>query len=238
LNQIPFEVVGLISLIGKEGNSGTNVRLFIPLETMRRYFPHWRAGVYPGAVSFVMAQPLNADLHKTAVAQIRGLLARRHGFALDDPSALDYWDTIENYRLVNKIFDAMDLFLGSVGIVTLVLGAIGVMNIMLVSVSERTHEIGVRKALGATHRDILTQFLIEGLTLAVVSGGLGLAFGYGISQSLQGLKFPEGFEPPTVTWRLGLQAVAVLTFVALGATLIPARRAALLPPAEAVRYEV
>jgi len=78
----------------------------------------------------------------------------------------------------------MDLFLGSVEIVTLVLGAIGVMNIMLVSVSERTHEIGVRKALGATHRDILLQFLLEGLALAVVSGGLRLAFGFGISQSL------------------------------------------------------
>jgi putative ABC transport system permease protein len=238
LNQIPFDVVGLYALIGKEGNSGTNGRIFIPLETMRRYFPHRAAGTYPDAISFFMAQPVNADLHTAAVTQIRTLLGKRKGFALDDPSALDYWDTIENYRLMNKIFDAMDLFLGSVGIVTLMLGAIGVMNIMLVAVSERTHEIGVRKALGATHRDILLQFLLEGLALAAMSGGLGLAFGFGISQSLQGLPFPEGFAPPTVTWNLGLIAVAVLTLVALGATIIPARRAALLPPAEAVRYEV
>jgi len=96
LNQIPLEVVGLLSLVGKEGNSGTNVRLFIPLETMRRYFRHWRAGTYLDAISFMMAQPVNADLHKAAVAQIRELLGRRHGFALDDPSALDYRDTIEN----------------------------------------------------------------------------------------------------------------------------------------------
>jgi putative ABC transport system permease protein len=238
LNQIPFDVVGLLAMVGKEGNSGTNARLFIPLETMQRYFPHRAAGTYPDAISFMMAQPVNADLHATAVKQIRELLARRKGFSLDDPSALDYWDTIENYRLVNKIFEAMDLFLGSVGIVTLMLGAIGVMNIMLVAVSERTHEIGVRKALGATHRDILLQFLLEGLTLAGFSGGLGLAFGFGITQALQGLEFPEGFRPPTVTWNLGLLAVAVLTIVALGATMIPARRAALLPPAEAVRYEV
>jgi putative ABC transport system permease protein len=237
LNQIPFDVVGLLAMVGKEGNSGTNARLFIPLETMRRYFPHRAAGTYSDAISFMMVQPVNADLHLAATTQMRKFLARRKGFALDDPSALDYWDTIENYRLISKIFEAMDLFLGSVGIVTLMLGAIGVMNIMLVSVNERTNEIGVRKALGATHLDILLQFLLEGLVLASLSGGLGLAFGFGISQALQGLQFPEGFAPPTVTWNLGLLAVAVLTVVALSATLIPARRAALLPPAEAVRYE-
>ncbi len=238
LNQVPFDVVGVLAMIGKEGNSGTNARLFIPLETMRRYFPHRASGTYSDGISFMMLQPVEADLHKAAVTQMREMLARRKGFALDDPSALDYWDTIENFRLVNKIFEAMDLFLGSVGIVTLMLGAIGVLNIMLVSVSERTHEIGVRKALGATHLDILLQFLLEGLVLAAMSGGLGLAFGVGISRALQGLPFPEGFAPPTVTWNLGLLAVAVLTIVALAATLIPARRAALLPPAEAVRDEI
>lgn len=132
----------------------------------------------------------------------------------------------------------MDIFLGAVGIVTLGLGAIGVMNIMLVSVSEQTREIGVRKALGATHRDILVQFLLEGLALAVLSGGLGLLLGWGISQALQGLPFPDGFAPPTVTWKVGIVACLVLAGVALAAALIPARRAALLPPVEAIRQEV
>jgi len=238
LNQVPFEVVGTITRIGREGNSGTNARLFIPMETMRRSFPHFRSGQYPDAVGFLMVQPLTADLHSDAVRQLRTFLARRHGFTDDDPTAIEMWDTIENFRRVNAICDAMDVFLGAVGIITLGLGAIGVMNIKLVSVSERTCEIGVRKALGATHRDILLQFLFEGLVLAVFSGGLGLLFGWDISQSLQGLPFPEGFAPPTVTWPLGIFAMIVLALVALGASMIPARRAALLPPAEAIRQEV
>ena len=238
LNQVPFDVVGTVDRIGREGNSGTNTRLFLPLESMRRFFPHYRSDLYPDAVGFFMTQPRTADDHADAVRQLRTFLARRHGFADDDPTAIEMWDTIENFRRLNAIFDAMDVFLGAVGIVTLGLGAIGVMNIMLVSVSERTREIGIRKALGATHRDILLQFLLEGLVLAVFSGGLGLFFGWGISQSLQGLPFPEGFAPPTVTWSLGILAVVVLALVALGAATIPARRAALLPPAEAIRQEV
>ncbi len=238
LNQVPFEVVGTIARIGREGNFGINARLLVPLATMRRYFPHPHADAYPDAVSNLIVQPITAGLHKEAVAQYRALLSHRYGFARDDRSAIEQWDTIENFNRINAIFDAMDIFLGGVGIVTLALGAIGVMNIMLVSVGERTQEIGVRKALGATHRDILLQFLLEGLALAFLSGGAGLLLGWGISQSLQRLPFPEGFSPPTVTWRVGFFAFAVLALVALAAALLPARRAALLPPAEAIRQEV
>ena len=238
LDQVPFEVVGTIARIGREGLGGNNVRILIPLDTMRRYFPHPRADTYPGAVSNLIVQPVSAARHREAVAQYRALLASRYGFARDDTSALDQWDTIENLNRLNAIFDAMDIFLGGVGVVTLALGAIGVMNIMLVSVSERTREIGVRKALGATHRDILLQFLLEGLALAVLSGGAGLLLGWGISRSLQRLPFPEGFAPPTVTWRVGLAAFAVLALVALGAALLPARRAALMQPVDAIRQEV
>src|SRR5256886_16544484 len=85
------------------------------------------------------------------------------------------WDTIENSMRVGKIFNAMDWFLGVVGMVTLGLGAIGIVNIMLVSVAERTKEIGLRKALGATHRNILTQFFVEGAFLTLLSGGVWLA---------------------------------------------------------------
>jgi putative ABC transport system permease protein len=237
LNQVPFEVVGTIAHIGREGVVGANARMLVPLNAMRRYFPHFREDTYPGAVSNVIVQPRTAAEHKGAVAQYHTLLSRRYGFAPDDTSALDEWDTIENFNRINGIFKAMDYFLGGVGIVTLALGAIGVMNIMLVSVSERTREIGVRKALGATSRDILLQFLFEGLALAVLSGGIGLLLGWGISRALSGLPFPDGFAPPTVTWRIGLVACLVLTLVALAASLIPARRAARLPPVEAIRQE-
>lgn len=238
LNQVPFEVIGRLAPIGKEARRGTNGHMYIPLETMSRYFPHPRAGSTPGAVSQLLMQPLNADVHKQATEQYHEVLARRYNFNPKDRDAFDEWDTMEGARRVNTIFRAMDLFLGSVGIVTLALGAIGVMNIMLVAVSERTHEIGVRKAMGATYRDILLQFLMEGVTMTGLSGGVGLLLGWGISKALGRIEMPEGFLPPTVTWSLGLLAFAVLGAVALAAALLPARRAALLAPADAIRFEV
>src|SRR6266849_5015216 len=92
-NNVSFEVVGTVARIGREGQSGANARLLIPLETMRRYFPHSRADTNPGAVSNLIVQPRTAGEHKAAIAQYHTLLARRYGFAPDDPSALDEWDT-------------------------------------------------------------------------------------------------------------------------------------------------
>src|SRR3981081_4834322 len=109
-------------------------------------------------------------LHKEAKTEIHQIIARRHGFDPKLEDAFEDWDTIENMQRVGKIFDAMDWFLGVVGVVTLGLGVIGIINIMLVSVTERTKEIGLRKALGATHRAILTQFFVEGAFLTMLSG--------------------------------------------------------------------
>ncbi len=92
----------------------------------------------------------------------------------DNPDAFEEWDTIKSDQMVGKIFTAMDVFLGGVGIVTLALGAVGIVNIMLVSVSERTREIGLRKAIGATKRSILMQFFLEGLLLTGFSGLIGI----------------------------------------------------------------
>ena len=101
-------------------------------------------------------------------------------------------------KRVGRIFDAMDWFLGVVGVVTLGLGAIGIINIMLVSVTERTKEIGLRKALGATYRAILTQFFIEGAFLTAFSGGIGLAIATGFVTLLAMLPSPEGFDTPRI----------------------------------------
>ena len=238
LNQIPFDVVGRLAPIGREGQSGANSEIFLPFETMLRYFPPWLVSTYPRIVSHLLVQPVTAERHLEAVEQFRAVLAQRHGIDPKDRDAIEEGDTIANVERIHKILRAMDFFLGSVGVITLALGAIGVMNIMLVSVTERTHEIGVRKALGATSRDILVLFLLEGLTITIISGGGGLLLGWGISQGLRQGPMPEGFAPPTITWPLGLLAFAVLSLVAIGAALIPARRAALLSPVEAIRYEV
>ena len=107
-------------------------------------------------------------------------LARVHHFDAVDKDALFIWDTMDGAKMLDKIFGVVTLFFGCVAIVTLCLGGIGVMNIMLVSVTERTREIGTRKAMGATKRDILRQFFAESAMLTVVSGILGLTFGMGI----------------------------------------------------------
>ena len=147
------------------------------------------------------------------------------------------WDTIDGAIRVAKIFDAMDWFLGVVGVVTLGLGAIGVINIMLVSVTERTREIGLRKALGATHRNIMTQFFVEGAFLTAFSGGIGLAICTAFVTLLAQLPAPEGFDTPRIVPASAVVAILSLSLAGIVAGLYPARKAALLPPVEALRQE-
>jgi putative ABC transport system permease protein len=141
--------------------------------------------------------------------------------------------------MVGKIWTAMDVFLGGVGIVTLGLGAVGIINIMLVSVSERTQEIGLRKALGATSRSIMTQFFLEGLLLTGVSGLIGIggsAFLMFLLQKTLGNSMP-GFDPPRlVPWTAALALVS-LSVSGIVAGLYPAGKAAALEPVEALRRE-
>ena len=173
LNGIRFDVIGVLAKVGKDGNNGTNARIFVPVETMRNLFPLKQQNS-ESALSFINYRPLIKAEHMRSKEEIHQIIARRHGFDPKLEDAFEDWDTIENSQRVGKIFDAMDYFLGVVGFVTLALGAIGIVNIMLVSVAERTREIGLRKALGATYQNILTQFFIEGAFLTVFSGGIGL----------------------------------------------------------------
>jgi putative ABC transport system permease protein len=236
LNGVNFDVIGVVAKVGRDGNNGTNSRIFIPIETMRNLFPLTKANS-EDAISFMNYQPISQGLHKEAKSEIHQVLARRHGFDPKLEDAFEDWDTIENMQRVGKIFDAMDWFLGVVGVVTLGLGAIGIINIMLVSVTERTKEIGLRKALGATYRAILTQFFIEGAFLTAFSGGIGLAIATGFVTLLAMLPAPEGFDTPRIIPASALAAIVSLAVAGIAAGLYPARKAALLPPVEALRQE-
>ena len=161
-----------------------------------RYFPPLNVGELTMPISFINYQPRTRDLHETAKLEVHKVIARNHGFDYRNPDAFDEWDTIRTADQVGKIFDAMNVFLGSVGLVTLALGAIGIINIMLVAVADRTREIGLRKAIGATNGSIMFQFFVEGAFLTLLSGGIGMAFAAGLMAALGMLPSPPGFDPP------------------------------------------
>lgn len=236
LNGIRFDVIGVLAKVGKEGNNGTNGRIFVPIETMRDLF-RLKEKNSENAISFINYRPLNKAEHVRSKEEVHQIIARRHRFNPKLEDAFEDWDTIENSQRVDQIFDAMDYFLGVVGLVTLGLGAIGIVNIMLVSVAERTKEIGLRKALGATYRNILTQFFIEGAFLTAFSGGIGLAISIGFVTLLAQLPAPEGFDTPRIVPLSAAAAILSLAIAGISAGLYPARKAALLPPVEALRQE-
>ncbi|HEX3319210.1 MAG TPA: ABC transporter permease [Terriglobales bacterium] len=236
LNGVRFDVIGVLAKVGQDGNNGTNARIFIPVETMRTLFPLKAVNSEDG-ISFLNYRPIDPAMHLEAKEELHQIIGRRHGFDPKLTDAFEDWDTIENSRRVNKIFDAMDWFLGVVGVVTLGLGAIGIINIMLVSVTERTREIGLRKALGATYRSILTQFFVEGAFLTALSGGIGLGITVAFVSALAALPPMEGFDTPRIVPASALLAIGSLAVAGIAAGLYPARKAALLQPVEALRQE-
>ncbi len=237
LNGVQFEVVGTLQRIGHGDNNTQNLQCYVPFSTMREYFRPTNVGEAPDVISIIEYQPKTRALHEAAKQEVHKVIARNHGFNPNNPDSFDEWDTVNTVDQVGKIFDAMNDFLGSVGLVTLGLGAIGIINIMLVAVADRTREIGLRKALGATNASIMFQFFVEGAFLTLLSGITGIAAAAGVMAALSGVSLGEGFDPPKLVARTAALAVAALAIAGVAAGLYPARRAALLQPVEALRKE-
>jgi putative ABC transport system permease protein len=236
----PYTVIGILMSKQQNGSYGSgpdNSQLFVPFSAMQRDFPPARKGDVVGQVNDIVIQPVSPQQHVAALRQVRQILAERHHFDPADLDALWVWDTLEGAQMLNKIFDAMTIFFAVVALLTLALGGIGVMNIMLVAVSERTREIGVRKALGATAVDIRRQFLVESAIITLVSGAIGLACGLGIIAALRLLPLPDILPHPVVSATAIIASLVTLAGITLTAGTYPAVRAASLTPIECLRTD-
>ncbi len=237
---VPYSVIGLLQKKKQNSNySGPdNDYLYAPYSAVARDFPPpQKPGIVRGYLDNIVFEVADPKEHEEAVLQVRRTLGRIHHFDPKDKDALFIWDTMEGAKLVENIFNVVTIFFACVAIITLCLGGIGVMNIMLVSVTERTREIGVRKAIGATRRDILRQFFAESAILTMVSGVLGLTFGVGACVAMTVIPLPDFVPHPIVSPISIIASVLTLSIITLTAGMYPAQRAAEMAPVDSLRYE-
>jgi len=242
VKSVPYAVVGVLQEKKQNSNySGPdNDYLFAPYSAVSRDFPPPEkpgAGITRGYLDDIVFEVVDPEEHEDAVLQVRRTLGRVRHFDPQDKDALFIWDTMDGAKQLAKIFGVVTFFFGCVAIVTLCLGGIGVMNIMLVSVTERTREIGTRKAMGATKRDILRQFFAESAMLTVVSGLLGLGFGVGTCVLIKAVPLPDFVPHPIVSPISIVLSIFTLSLITVTAGMYPAQRAADMTPVESLRYE-
>jgi putative ABC transport system permease protein len=242
VKSVPYSVVGVLREKKQNSNySGPdNDYLFAPYSAVSRDFPPPEkpgAGITRGYLDDIVFEVANPEEHEAGVLQVRRTLGRVRHFDVLDKDALFIWDTMDGAKQLAKIFGVVTLFFGCVAIVTLCLGGIGVMNIMLVSVTERTREIGTRKAMGATKRDILRQFFAESAMLTVVSGFIGLAFGVGTCVAMTAVPLPDFVPHPIISPISIVLSIFTLSLITVTAGMYPAQRAADMTPVESLRYE-
>jgi putative ABC transport system permease protein len=242
VKSVPYSVVGVLAEKKQNSNySGPdNDYLFAPYSAVSRDFPPPEkpgAGITRGYLDDIVFEVGDPETHEEAVMQVRRAIGRVRHFDPLDKDALFIWDTMDGAKQLAKIFGVVTLFFGCVAIVTLCLGGIGVMNIMLVSVTERTREIGTRKAMGATKRDILRQFFAESAMLTLVSGIVGLTFGMGTCFLMTAVPLPDFVPHPIVSPISIVLSVLTLSLITVTAGMYPAQRAADMTPVESLRYE-
>jgi putative ABC transport system permease protein len=223
-----FEVIGVLSPKGAVFGSNQDQTAYVPLTTMVSRLSG-RDPTYGISLSFISVEAKDEKSTGAAAFQITNLLRQRHRILREDDFAVRSQKDAQ--QIVGNITGGLTLMLGAIGAVSLLVGGIGIMNIMLVSVSERTEEIGLRKALGARSDDVLTQFLVESLVLASLGGVIGSAVGVG-TVALVGMTTPL---PATISGVMVLSTVALSGSIGLFFGVVPARRAARLDPIVALR---
>jgi len=226
-----FRVIGVFN---DPGGDRDMTRVYIPISTAQKVF---NRGTRVGSLPLV-ANDISAEESKVLVDKIRAKLAKSHNFDPEDKRAVHLWNNIEQYKQFLDLFAGIRLFIWIIGIGTLIAGIVGVSNIMMIVVKDRTKEIGIRKAMGATPWSIISLVMQESVLITAVAGYIGLVLGVGLLELVSAnIPASEFFKNPAVDFRIAMSATLVLIFSGALAGFIPARKAAGIKPIVALKDE-
>lgn len=237
VKNIPFEVVGVLEAKGANmvGEDQDDV-LIMPYTTVRKRLQ----GTNFDTVNFIIASARSSSMMSTAELEMKSLLLDRHSIAPGEPADFEVANTTEIAKVFGIITGTMTMLLASIAGISLMVGGVGIMNIMLVSVTERTREIGIRMAVGARPRDILLQFLVESIVLSTIGGligvGLGIISAVGMTTLINSVSTGRPW-PIVISYMSALGALVFSALVGVGFGYYPAWRASRLDPIDALRYE-
>jgi putative ABC transport system permease protein len=229
INNVPFVVVGVF----RDGSDRDNDRVYIPISTAQKVFTG-------GREIHNLAITIPPDMMNESVEveeKLRVNFAKRHTFNVEDKRAIYINNNVEEFKKFQGLFAGIRIFVWIIGIGTIISGIVGVSNIMIIVVKERTQEIGIRKAIGATPNSIIGLVLLESIFITSVAGYFGLVAGVGLLELLSPHLKSDFFMNPEADLRIAIGATVLLIVSGVLAGLIPARRAASIKPIEALREE-
>lgn len=231
IHGIPFKVVGIYE--DDDGRQDNQRAVYLPVTTAQKALAG-RDRINTLAVTVASNDVADSKRMET---EIRENFAERHVFDIEDKNAMFIWNAVEEFKQFQDLFAAIRMFIWVIGIGTIVAGIVGVSNIMMISVKERTREIGIRKSLGATPRSIVMMIMQEAILITGVAGYVGLILGIGLLELISPHIQSEFFRNPEADLGVAISAVVVLIIAGMLAGYVPAKRAAAIRPVEALKEE-
>lgn len=233
INGISFKVVGIFE---DEGGENEQEILYLPISTAQQVF---NGSNQVDMFMFNIDENSGVEASKVIEQQVREKMAENHNFSPEDQRAMRFWNNVEDFQEIQNMFTGINIFIWIIGIMTIIAGIVGISNIMMIVVKERTKEIGIRKALGATPGSIIGLILMESILITSVSGYIGLVLGVGLIELVSSILPPDTayFKNPEVNFQVAITATLILITAGAIAGIIPARKAAVIRPIEALRDE-